>query len=241
MRLGFQSFQSRFRLPADAVSYSDFVIVRLLFETTRDAGLWNLHWVITNRQPNSDNVWRQWQTVRKPSYTAPTASAECDELSALFSFLARSLGIRGVGLFWPYSNHTVAVWEIHPTARPAVRVVVPTTQIFLSPNDFFGTGKFDPWRQRAINEYTRRDAPPSFEIPRPLLSFFLAQAERYGGATDDTLQRLRYMREAVFQRRLTAEQAAAQAVHQSSVVTLAAGPPEDVTALAGFAEQMGGK
>jgi len=237
MRLGFESLTSTFRIPPDRVRYSDFVIVRLLFEATRDAGLWNLHWVITDRQPNSDEIWRQWQSARLPSPTIPTASAECDELSALFAFLVRRLGIRGVGLLWPAANHTVAVWELHPGAGSGVRVVVPTTQIFLAETDLFGTKKFDPWRQRSIYDYTRRDVPDSFVIPRPLLSFFLAQSERYGGATDSTLQRLRYLREAVFQKRLTPGQAALHAMSQSQGA-VASGIPEDVAAFAAFAQDM---
>jgi len=235
MRLGYRSLQSTSGLPADGVRYADFVVVRLLFESTRDAGLWNLHWTITNRPPESDNIWRQWQTVSKPSSVAPTASAECDELSALFAFLARSLGIKGVGLLWPYPNHTVAVWEIRPAARQPVRVVVPTTQIFLGPEDLFGTRKFDPWRQRSIFEYTRRDAPASLALPRSLLDFFLGQAERYGGASDAALQRLRYLREAVFLRRLTPEQAAVEAER-----ALTASSPDDLQAFVGFAEEMRG-
>lgn len=233
MRLGFQSLNSRFRLPANGVHYSDFVLVRLLFEATRDAGLWNLHWAITDRQPESDNIWRQWQGMRKPSYTVPTATAECDELSALFAFLAQSLGIRNVGLLWPYPNHTVAVWELRSASRSAVRVVVPTTQIFLAETDRFGTGKFDPWRQRVIYEYTRRDVSQNYEIPRPLLSFFLGQAERYGGATDATLQRLRYLRESVFLRGVTPAQAAVEALNRSR-----AAPLEDIEAFASFAQEM---
>jgi len=236
MRLGFQSLNSRF--PANGVPYPDFVLVRLLFEATRDAGLWNLHWTITNRQPTSANIWQQWQAVRNPSYTTPTATAECDELSALFGFLARSLGIRGIGLFYPYPNHTVAVWELRPAARPAIRIVVPTTQIFLAETDFFGTKTFDPWRQRVIYEYTRRDVPTSFAIPRPLLSFFLGQAERYSGATDATLQQLRYLRESVFLRRVTPERAAIQALDRSRTIALAGSPPEDVAAFTGFAQEM---
>jgi len=236
MRTAFQSLNSRFRLAPDAVRYSDFVIVRLVFEATRDAGFWNLHWAITNREPESDNIWRQWQTVRQPLYTKSTATAECDELSALFAFLSRSLGVRGIGLFWPYPNHTVAAWEIHPAGQPAVRVVVPTTQIFLASTDFFGTGKFDPWRQRSILEYARRDAQPAFQIPRALLSFFLGQAEQYGGASDATLQRLRYLREAVFLRSLTPDRAAVNA--DLAAFALAAGPPEDLAAFTEFAREM---
>jgi len=29
----------------------------------------------------------------------------------------------------------------------------------------FDTRKFDPWRQKTIYEYTRRDAPDSYEFP----------------------------------------------------------------------------
>jgi len=236
MRLGFQSLTATFRLPPDGVRYADFVIVRLLFEATRDAGFWNLHWTITDREPNSDNIWRQWQAVQKPAFTTPTAAAECDELSALYAFLARSLGIKGVGLLWPTSNHTVAAWEIHPASGPAVRVVVPTTQIFLTEADFFATRKFDPWHQRSIYEYTRRDVLPAFELSRPLVSFFLGQAERYGGATDVTLQQLRYLRASVFARRLSPGQAALEALRLSRA--LASGYPEDIAALVGFAQEM---
>jgi len=55
-----------------------------------------------------------------------------------------------VGLLWPASNHTVAVWVLHPSRGPVIRIVVPTTQIFLNENDFFDTRKFDPWRQKTI-------------------------------------------------------------------------------------------
>src|SRR5215210_5563571 len=202
MQLGFKTFTAANKLKPNQVSQSDFAVVRLLFESTRDAGLWNLHWKITDLEPNSDKVWKQWGSVRSASAwapTAPTAIAECDELSALFAFLARRAGVRGVGLFWPYSNHTVAVW----TVQPKVRVVVPTTQIFLEESDLFGTRRFDPWTQKNIYEYTRRDAPDNLVIPSPLFDFFLTQMDKYGGARDSTLQRLRYLRDAVFRKQLT--------------------------------------
>src|SRR5277367_3876219 len=44
MRLAFQSFITAHHLPLDSVRYSDFVIIRLLYEATRDAGFWNVHW-----------------------------------------------------------------------------------------------------------------------------------------------------------------------------------------------------
>jgi hypothetical protein len=235
-RLGFRAFTASQGLQPGSVSYSDYAVVRLLFEATRDAGFWNLHWVITNREPNSDNIWRQWKTVKAPSPVAPTASAECDELSALFAFLAAHAGMRGVGLFWPASNHTVAVWELHPPLAPVVRVVVPTTQIFLAESDMFGTRRFDPWRQKAIHEYTRRDVPDTFELPRPLFDFMLQQADKYAGATDTTLQRLRYLREGVFLGAWKPEAAAREALKARSL--LGSGPREDLAAWENFVRDM---
>lgn len=235
MQAGFNSFSSTFKLQLGTVSLSDYAVARLLFEATRDAGFWNLHWVITNQPPNSDNIWRQWKTVSAPSLLTPTALAECDELSALYAFLAGRAGIRGVGLFWPASNHTVAVWALHQPAGP-VRVVIPTTQIFLDENDYWGTKKFDPWRQKAIYEYTRRDVPDSFELPKPLFAFFLRQAERYAGASDSTLQLLRYFREAVFLRDWTPEAAAREALRVGRGRSSDA--PENLAAFQNFAEDM---
>ena len=136
MRSSFQSFTSAYKIKPDSISYSDFVIVRLLYEATRDAGFWNMHWTITDMPPNSDQVWRQWKSVQQVSPVIPTASAECDELSALYAFLVERAGVRTVGLFWPYSNHTVAVWVVHPANGNEVRVVVPTSQVFLTRERF---------------------------------------------------------------------------------------------------------
>ena len=228
-REGFESFIARFKVQ---VSYSDYVVTRLLFEATRDAGFWNLHWVITNMPPNSDQIWRQWKTVKAPNPVAPTAIAECDELSALFAFLAGRAGVRSVGLLWPYPNHTVAVWTVG-----AVRVVIPTTQIFLEESDYWGTKKFDPWRQKAIYEYIRRDVPDSFEIPQPLFAFFVRQMDKYAGASDATLQMLRYFRESVFLKGWTPEQAAREALKRRAGRSHA-DPAENLAALESFAEDM---
>jgi len=211
-------------------------MVRLLFEATRDAGFWNLHWTITNQPPNSDNVWRQWQEIRSPSPVRPTASAECDELSALYAFLAAREGIKGVGLFWPYANHTVAVWVVRPTDRPVFRVVVPTSQIFLEETDFFDTRKFNPWNQKTIYEYTRRDVPDSFELPKVAADYFLRQVDRYAGASDMTLQKLRYLREGVFLDAWSPHEAARVALEWRGRPGYAAA--EDVAALQNFAEDM---
>jgi len=236
MRLGFQAFTTAYKIPPEKIRYSDYVIVRLLFEATRDAGFWNLHWDITNMPPNSDNIWRQWRSVTRPSLLAPSATAECDELSALYAFLVERAGIRGVGLFWPYANHTVAVWMLQAGEGRSVRVVVPTTQIFLDQNDFFGTGKFNPWRQKTIYEYTRRDVPDSFELPAPLFEFFLSQVDKYAGASDATLQKLRYLREGVLLKNWTPEEAARGAINTRN--DLGPGPAEDLAACQNFAQDM---
>ena len=236
MRLAFQSFLEAHHLPPNSVRYSDFVTIRLLYEATRDAGFWNMHWAITDQPPNSDRIWSQWKAVRRPSPSEPTATAECDELSALYAFLVERSGVKSVGLLWPTSNHTVAVWVLQPAMGPVIRVVVPTSQIFLEETDSFDTKKFDPWRQKTIYEYTRRDVPDAFELPKPLVDFFLKQIDIYGGASDATLQRLRYVRDAVFLGTWTTEQAARDA--QNRRAALPAGSTEDAAALQNFAADM---
>jgi len=148
MHDGFVSLTKAHNLSAESISYSDYVLVRLLYEASRDAGFWNMHWTITNQEPNSNQIWKQWKSVKNPSFVSPTASAECDELSALYSFLVTRAGVHGVGLFWPTYNHTVAVWVVHPAKGPDIRVVIPTSQIFLEVTDSFDTRKFDPWHQK---------------------------------------------------------------------------------------------
>ena len=236
MRSSFQSFTAAYRLRPEAVNYSDYVLARLIYESARDAGFWNLHWTITNQEPNSDQIWKQWKSGPTPSYLKPTASAECDELSALYAFLMRRVGIREVGLLWPYPNHTVAVWVITPKDHVPVRVVVPTSQIFLDVTDSFATRKFDPWRQKSIHEYVRRDVPDTFVLPGPLFDFFLAQIDKYGGASDSTLQQIRYLREGVFLKYWTPEAAAQSALQRRA--ELKNSPPEDLAAFYNFAQDM---
>lgn len=236
MRSSYQSFALAYKVHPGSVRYSDFVVARLLYEAARDAGFWNVHWTITNMPPNSDRIWSQWKSQNTVSFLSPTASAECDELSALYAFLVERAGVRSVGLFWPYPNHTVAVWVLHPANGAELRVVVPTSQIFLDVNDSFGTRKFDPWRQKTIYEYTRRDVFDNFEIPKPLFDFFLHQVDKYGGASDSTLQEIRYLREGVFLKYWTAETAARDAVRRK--IDLGTGPAEDMAAFGNFAEDM---
>jgi hypothetical protein len=235
MRLSFQAFLATHKLRSNSIRYSDFVLARLLFEATRDAGFWNLHWSITDQPPNSDKIWLQWRSIKRTSVLTPTATAECDELSALYAFLAERTGVRSVGLFWPAANHTVAVWVLCPSEGPVLRVVVPTTQIFLEDTDTFDTRKFDPWKQKTIYEYTRRDVPDSFEIPKSLFDFFLQQTEKYAGASDHTLQQLRYLREGIFLNAWTPEAAARYALQLRSEQATAT---EDLAAFQHFAQDL---
>jgi len=236
MRSSFRSFTSAYKIKPESIHYSDFVIVRLLYEATRDAGFWNMHWTITNMPPNSDQVWHQWKTIQGVSSTIPTAAAECDELSALYAFLVERAGVRFVGLFWPYSNHTVAVWVVHPINGSEIRVVVPTSQIFLTVNDSFATRKFDPWHQKKIYEYVRHDVPDTFQLPKPLFDYFLEQMGKYAGASDSTLQQIRYLREGVFLKDWSPETAAKDALERKR--GLGNGPPEDLDAFQSFASDM---
>ena len=100
-----------------------------------------------------------------------------------------------------------------------------------------GTKKFDPWRQKVIYEYTRRDVPDSFEIPNGLFAFFLQQIDKYAGASDATLQLLRYYRESVFLRGWTPDAAAREALKVRSARS-GSESVENLAALQNFADDM---
>lgn len=231
MRHSFAALAAERSLPSEA--YDDFVLVRLLFEATRDAGFWGIGWTITDREPVSDAVWQQWQSFQGFAPARPTAYAECDEISALFAFLGRALGVRHLGLFWPARNHTVAVWEI-PRKPAPVRLVIPTTQIFLEYADMLGTKRFDPWQQKVIYEYSRRDVPGTRTLPQPLFAFFLRQVDRYAGASDATLQNLRYLRASVFLKQRAPQEARSLALSTAPRLK----EPEDIRAIQYFVEEM---
>ena len=177
-------------LPGSERLIDDYIRVKLAFEATRDAGWWYLRWDITDREPNSDAIWSRWGRWSGGQPVSGSAVAECDELSALFAFIARGLGVEEVGLFWPTANHTVAVWS--PQAD--VRLVVPTTQLFLSPLARLGTAEMDPWTQKTIYNYTRKDVADDFTIPGELAAFFQLQSRRYLSASESTLQLSRNLR-----------------------------------------------
>lgn len=221
VRADYDALLASQRVSAAHLPYADYAYLRLLFEATRDGGFWNLHWAITDREPNSDAIWTQWRSLRDATPTGITATAECDELSALYAFLARRGGVRNVGLFWPTSNHTVAVWRVASSPRET-RIVVPTTQIFLSQSDSFGTRGFDPWKQAKIYEYGRRDIADDARLPPALIAFFLAQNDKYARASGLSLQRMRQLRDGVLDGSLSADQAARQAQAQRDRIAASA-------------------
>ena len=76
----------------------------------------------------------------------------------------------------------------------------------------------------------------AFELPLPLADFFLTQVDKYAGASDATLQQLRYLRERVFLKSSSAEDAARTALRHRS--ELRSGPAEDLAAFQHFAQDM---
>ena len=188
----YEAFLAAHDLTDTPALFRDYVRVKLAFEATRDGGWWHLRWKITNEPPNSDRIWAQWAHAATPDSDAPqqpTAVAECDELSALFAFVVRRLGVQKVGLFWPVWNHVVAVWTVDD-----VRVVVPTSQVFIDADDSLGTDAFDPWKQKTIFTYTRRDVKPQHRIPAALARFFVMQARTLGALPQSEQQQLRNAR-----------------------------------------------
>lgn len=194
-RDAYDAFVARHDLPASDALYRDFVRVKIAFEATRAGGLWAVRWTITDREPQSDHIWATWQAIDGGRPKQPTAVAECDELSALFAYVVRRMGVDHVGLFWPVWNHVVAVWTLEDRSGSKVRVVVPTSQIFLEPEETFDTRGFDPWTQKTIYTYTRKDIAGSAELPAPLAQWFVAQVQAYAPASTETLQAIRNLRE----------------------------------------------
>jgi hypothetical protein len=189
---GYRALLAQHDLGPGDVSIRSYSRVRLVFEATRDGGLWGLKWAITNRMPWSDAIWQQWQEVSfDDAEPEITAVAECDELSALFSLLARDVGIEGfVGLHWPAWNHTVAVWEVRRGAtekEPGVRVrmMVPTSQIWLSRGATLGSREFSTGR--VVFPYARHDRKPESEMPAALARFLIERLERYGALSTEAL------------------------------------------------------
>lgn len=204
VRSDYDQFLIDWKLEDDPELYLDYVRIKLAFEATRAGGLWGVTWQITNELPQSDLVWTQWRALEladdqgDAELPEVTAIAECDELSALFAFVVHRIGLSKrseVGLLWPTWNHTVAVWTLDRKTDDATRIVVPTSQIFLGRAESLGTGEFNPWRQKSIFDYKRKDAKLELEIPAPLARHFVRAVQEHGGRSQAELQQMRNERE----------------------------------------------
>lgn len=184
-------FCARHGLSCTAELERDYVRVHTLFELTRDGGPFRVRWAITNREPSAREIWKAWQASAPAVVsTAPSVTAECDEISALFAGLARKMGVRGVGLFWPRWNHTIAAWE----PAPGVRVLVPTTQIFLRCEDTLDATSFASSAQKTVFEFPSGDVPDTLVVPRDVAAFLLEQTAHYAAARAEVLAAIRASR-----------------------------------------------
>lgn len=178
----------------------DFTRLWTMFEATRDGGWWRLRWQVTDQEPSSVQIWKAWK--RSPptqSFAAPSAVAECDEITALFSVTARRLGVRGVGLFYPTWNHVIAGWapESLDQSKRGNVVLIPTTQIFLGCEDSFDQTSFKPPKQ--VYEFPRYDVKDNVEMPAELAAFLLEQVRAYGEASPGLLALIRTKRAELMQ------------------------------------------
>jgi hypothetical protein len=180
----YSRFVATHRLPADdAKLKQDFRRLRLLFEAIRDGGFWHLQWAVTDQEPSSRVIWRNW--IRDPvrsGFAEPSATAECDELSALFGMLARHLRIYNVGLFYPRWNHTISVWAPLEGKAKTSLIQLPTTQIFLDCNAGFDQTTFHT-QLRGIERYPNWDVHQETRIPRARADWLLHQIQSYAAAS----------------------------------------------------------
>lgn len=182
-------------LTEEELPLQSFSRVRLAFESARDSGLWGIRGTVTDQMPWSDRIWDQWSArafspeapLAAPEAPAfPTAVGECDELGALFSILARDLGVIGfVGLHWPYWNHVVPIWQVHKTDGTFVRIIVPATQTFLDSKETIGTTGLPA--NRVVFPYVRKDRRDETELSADLVRFLLTQSQENGGLSTEEL------------------------------------------------------
>ena len=187
-------------LTAEELPLESFSRARLAFESARDSGLWGIRGTITDQMPWSDRVWEQWNTRKftpgEPvaegnQSTFPTAEGECDELGALFSVLARDMGVVGfVGLHWPYWNHVVPVWQVNKKDGTFVRIIVPATQTFLDKKETIGTTGHKT--NRVVFPYVRKDRKEHQKLNADLARYLLTQSREHGTLSTEkmTMRRL---------------------------------------------------
>lgn len=184
-------FWAKHGLEATPARMRDYTRMWTLFELTRDGGPFRLRWAVTNEEPSAKKVWAAWKAAPPPASTnAASATAECDEISSVFAHLATKMGVKNVGLFWPRWNHTIAAWE----PAPKVRVLVPTTQIFVGCDDTFDRVAFDPKVQKTVFPFPPWDISDDLELPPALASFLVTQTAAYAGASVEVLAAIRVHR-----------------------------------------------
>lgn len=154
----YEVFADSHQLPKEDVRLRrDYFRVRFLFEAVRDGGFWHLRWAVTDQYPSSKRIWRSWsQGAVLADFGEPSATAECDESSALLGMLARHMNVSNVGLFYPTWNHTIAVWAPLAGAPKTPLVQLPTTQIFLDCAAGYDRTSFQT-RLRNIERYPNLD------------------------------------------------------------------------------------
>jgi hypothetical protein len=158
--------------------------VRLLFEAIRDGGFWHLRWDVTNQEPSSRRIWRAW--IDNPvvtDFSAASATAECDEISALLGMLAGKMGVRSVGLFYPTWNHTIAVFApLGGKVKKSGLIQLPTTQIFLGCDAGFDNTTFKT-DLKNIEPYPNWDVRASTLIPGERANFLLEQLRLFASGS----------------------------------------------------------
>jgi hypothetical protein len=181
----FRAFAARHAFPTDGPGLArDYRRLRLLFEATRDGGLWHLRWAITNQEPSSRRIWRQWlDSSVNDSFAVPSATAECDEVSALLGLLARRLAIKNVGLYYPTWNHTIAGWApLGGRAKKSPLIMLPTTQIFLGCDAGFDNTSFKT-SLTSIEAYPNWDIRQTTVIPQVRADWLLEKLRTYRTAS----------------------------------------------------------
>jgi len=162
--------------------------VRLLFEATRDGGFFRLRWAITNHEPSCRDILHAWE-VESP-ISQPSATAECDELSALFAYLARLVDVKNAGLWWPRWNHVVGLWRPEAFGTNTPIVVVPTSQIFLTCREGWDTRGLGTPKKMA--PYSQRDLSKPLSIT--IANRLLQSIQTYAPLRPDLLNAVRLHR-----------------------------------------------
>jgi hypothetical protein len=208
MQTEYKEFTEIFNVEPTPENFGHFVIAKMLFECTRDSGLWHISWEETHLPPGSDEIWRQWIELDDINLNSDfTAKAECDEIAALYAFLCGKMGVGGVGMYWPTYHHAIAAWNVKNRDNIIKRVLIPTSQIYLANRGYFGKTGYQPVYYDEIYEYIREDVDDEFSIPGKLAQFFVVQPQKYCTASERTLHRMKTIRESVWEEKYSRETA----------------------------------